>query len=63
LGAFTRDETRTTTAESWPGAVAAAEHLRARGFTVWIYEHGSPSSIPTASDLRVVSCLSPKAAE
>jgi hypothetical protein len=59
LGAFTRDESRAATADSWPAAVASAERLRESGFTVWIYEHGTPSPIPTASDLHVVARLSP----
>lgn len=59
LGAFSRDETRAPTSDSWVEALTLAEELRDSGFTVWIYEHGPPHPFPTASDLRVVQCLAP----
>lgn len=60
LGAFSRDETRASTTDSWPAALTEAEELRNSGFTVWIYEHGPPHPFPTGSDLRLVECLAPE---
>lgn len=59
LGAFSTDETRTESAETWADALVSAHVLQVRGFTVWIYEHGPPHPFTTASDLRVVSRLLP----
>ncbi len=36
LGAFSRDETRASTTDSWSAARIEAEELRDAGFTVWI---------------------------
>ena len=60
LGAFSRDETRASTTDSWSAARIEAEELRDAGFTVWIEEHGSPDPFPTGSDLRLVQCLVPE---
>ena len=60
LGAFSRDESRASTADSWPVALSVAEELRSTGFTVWIYKHGPAHPFPTGSDLRLVQCLAPE---
>jgi hypothetical protein len=60
LGTFTRNESRAETADTWAAATAVADDLCRRGFTVWIYEHGAPSPLLTASDLRVVACRGPQ---
>ncbi|OLT13644.1 hypothetical protein BJF78_21695 [Pseudonocardia sp. CNS-139] len=59
LSAPERDEWRHAGADSWAEAERWVEQQVAAGFTVWVYDHGRPSPIPSASDLRLVAHARP----
>lgn len=57
-----RDELRSADSDDWEELSAVADQLVATGFTVWLFDHGHRTPIPTASDYRLITCLRPKPA-
>lgn len=55
LDASTRNELLSEETDDWCEVLALADELAARGFAVWVYDHGRRSPFPTASDFRVVA--------
>ncbi len=54
-----RNELQSAENDDWDDIRALAGELLARGFTVWIYDHGKQSPLPGAGDYRVVAHLRP----
>lgn len=60
LAKLERNELRNAESDDKQEIMLRATELVARGFTVWIYEHGDAPRLPTASDLTVVAHLQPE---
>ena len=60
LEKLVRNELRSAESDDKHEIMLRARELVARGFTVWIYEHGNAPRLPTASDLTVVAHLHPQ---
>ncbi len=59
LSNLIRDEVDHAEADEWEEALSLADGFLARGFTVWIYDHGHVAHLPGASDYRTVAQLKP----
>ncbi|MGH3570113.1 MAG: hypothetical protein ACRDRH_29725 [Pseudonocardia sp.] len=60
LEKLVRNELRSAESDDKQEIMLRARELVARGFTVWIYEHGDRPRLPTASDLTVIAHLHPE---
>jgi hypothetical protein len=62
LQAPRRDEVRVAQADDPDEAEAWAHRRVDEGFTVWVYDHGSPSRLSGASDYRLIAHYRPDGA-
>ncbi len=56
----TRNELRTAESDNWDELSTIADQLVADGFTVWLFDHGTRTTISGASDYRLITHLRPK---
>lgn len=54
LSAPVRDELQTRETDDLAAVQVHAKELAARGFTVWIYDHGHHTEVPGASNYRTI---------
>lgn len=54
------DDRRAFEDDNYEQLTSLARRFCSEGFTVWIYDHGHPSPLAGASDLRTITRLSPR---